>query len=321
MSWQQELQNIFKTIPELLAYLEISQDHPSIFYDSSFPIKVPRSFANRMLKGNIDCPLLKQVLPVQSELSEEGGVYDPLMEDEFIEDRGILQKFQHRLLVIASGHCAIHCRYCFRRHFPYDEHRFSTKDWTILFERLKADRSLNEVILSGGDPLTLPDNRLETIIHQLNTIDHLEIIRIHSRLPIVIPSRLTSELQSIIRKSKIPVVIVFHINHPQELDASLIKTLKDWQQVGCVFFNQAVLLKGVNDTVTVQENLWRTCFKAGIQAYYLHQFDDVKNAQHFKVNKDQGLEIITELRKRLPGFMMPSYVQEIPFAGSKVPIV
>jgi EF-P beta-lysylation protein EpmB len=320
MTWQHELQNIFKTVPELLAYLEISDNHPGIAKNYSFPLKVPRAFAARMKKGDLNCPLLRQVLPLQEELAQGPGVQDPLMEHEFTQQRGILQKFQHRLLVIASGHCAIHCRYCFRRHFPYGEHRFSTKDWQELIERLKTDFSIKEVILSGGDPLTLPDERLAAIITELNTIDHLEVIRIHTRLPIVIPARLTPMLHSIIQQSRIPIVTVFHINHPNELNNELMAELKSWQKTGCLFFNQAVLLKEINDTVSIQEELWRKCFQAGVLAYYLHQFDDVKNAQHFAVTKKDGLIMMAALRAKLPGFMMPLYVQEIPFSESKVPL-
>jgi EF-P beta-lysylation protein EpmB len=320
MSWQEQLQDIFKTLPELLSYLELPLDHPEVLTKHNFPLKVPRSFAARMKKGDFNCPLLRQVLPVTAELTSNDGLLDPLMEQSFIENPGLLQKFQQRVLILASGHCAVHCRYCFRRHFPYHEQRFSKKDWIALYERLKEDRSIKEVILSGGDPLTLPDEYLIEIFSHLNSIEHLESIRIHTRLPIVIPSRLTTLLKETISQSRIPIVTVLHINHPNELDDELAYKLKEWQKSGCLLFNQAVLLKNINDSTPVQEALWRRCFQAGVLAYYLHQFDDVKNAQHFFVPKEQGIIIMNELRKLLPGFMMPLYVQEIPYAGSKVPL-
>lgn len=318
MSWQVELQTIFNKVEDLLGYLELPVSADQVLLDPKFPIKVPKSFADRMIKKNWNCPLLKQVLPLAIEENDSQGVLDPLMESNFIYQKGVLKKFQRRVLVVASGHCAINCRYCFRRHFPYQDHRFSSKDWENLLENLKKDKEIREIILSGGDPLTLPDLHLKKIFEKINLIDHIQTIRVHTRLPIVIPSRLTNDFVELIENNRKKIVLVFHINHPNEISAEMTKQFQLMQRKGCIMFNQAVLLKGINDEVETQEALWRKCFDAGILAYYLHQFDDVLGARHFEVSLQQGLLLVDQLKAVLPGFMMPRYVKEEPFAHSKV---
>ncbi len=317
MSWQVELQTIFNKVEDLLEYLELPIDN-HVLLDPKFPIKVPKSFADRMIKGDWNCPLLKQVLPLGVETVDEQGVVDPLMESNFIYQKGVLKKFQRRVLVVASGHCAVNCRYCFRRHFPYEDHRFSTKDWDNLLEKIQKDKEIKEIILSGGDPLTLPDAQLKKIFEKINLIEHIQTIRLHTRLPVVIPSRLTTDFINLIEHNSKKIVLVFHINHPNEINSEMIAVFKSMQQKGCIMFNQAVLLKGVNDQVEIQEALWRKCFDAGILAYYLHQFDDVLGARHFGVSLEDGRLLVDNLKAVLPGFMMPRYVKEQPFAHSKV---
>ncbi len=325
-TWQNELKSLFHSYEDLLEYLEISNDLSNPILHPTFPIRVPRSFADRMRKGERNDPLLLQVLPSAQELIKNPISTlsnDPLKEAEFTYSQGVLQKFQGRVLIVSTGYCPVHCRYCFRRHFDYADRQISLKDWGKTLTQLKADTSISEVIFSGGDPLTLPDNKLEALFNDLKKIPHIRTIRLHSRFPIVIPSRLTEALKALLKDdptSPIRIVTVLHINHAQELDQSLSEKLRKWSSEGVLFFNQAVLLQSINDSLNSQIALWRRCFESGVLAYYLHQFDRVEGAGHFEVSLEKGQSLIAELRKSLPGYMIPLYVQEIPFAGSKIPL-
>jgi len=324
-TWQDDLKSIIHSSEELFHYLELDPGPLSSIPLTSFPLRVPKSFASRMEKGNPDDPLLRQVLPSFEELKDSPSDFslDPLQEKQFVYSPGVLQKFQGRVLIVSTGYCPVHCRYCFRRHFDYTQNQISLKDWEITLETLKNDTSISEVIFSGGDPLTLPDKKLESLFHDLMQITHLETIRLHTRFPIVIPSRLTDTLKSLLKgspSSRVRIVIVLHINHAQEIDDELMQILRCWNQEGVFFLNQSVLLKGVNDSLSAQINLWKRCFSAGIVAYYLHQCDAVLGAEHFFVPIKTGQIIVKALRNALPGYMVPLYVQEIPFSGSKVPL-
>ncbi len=237
-TWQNELQSLFHKTEDLLNYLEITPSPEELSVSPSFALRVPLSFASRMKKGNRSDPLLRQVLPCLSEFSHETSTslsLDPLKESEFIYSPGVLQKFQGRILIVSTGYCPVHCRYCFRRHFDYTEQQISLKDWDLTLETIRKDTSISEVIFSGGDPLTLPDRKLQTLFQDLKTIPHLRSIRIHTRFPIVIPSRLTPELKSLLRDdpcSLVRIVTVLHINHAQELDHALSQTLRQWNAEG-----------------------------------------------------------------------------------------
>ena len=327
ITWQEELKSLYQNSTDLLHALELDRENIFTVNTAHFPIRVPKSFVLRMKKKDPLDPLLLQVLPTLHELNSEPAQLslsaDPLQEKNFIRSKGVLQKFQGRVLIVSTGYCPIHCRYCFRRHFEYNDLQISLKDWNATLDDLRSDPSITEVIFSGGDPLTLPDHKLESLFNDLGTIPHIRTVRIHTRFPIVIPSRLTPRLKKILKEGpskKIRIVVVLHINHAQELDDNLSTTLRDWNNEGILFFNQAVLLKRINDSLESQKALWMRCFESGVLAYYLHQFDAVENAGHFFVPIVTGQAIMKGLRESLPGYMVPLYVQEIPFAGSKVPL-
>lgn len=320
MNWQQELKESYTDLKILLSDIGLDPAEAEYFWDH-FPLKVPRAFARRMRYQDWNCPLLRQVLPPRKTENPLMAPQNPLLEDQFIRSQGVLQKFYGRVLMITSSHCAVHCQYCFRQDFPYKSHRQSRQERLNLIESWRSDRHLKEVILSGGDPLSLSDRDLQEFIKALATLPQLRTIRFHTRFPVVVPSRLTLELKEIWKGCDFPqgrIVVVLHINHAAELDDALAATLKEWQHEGVYFLNQAVLLKGVNDTVQDQESLWWRCFESGIGAYYLHQMDPIAYANDFGVSIEQGQELIAELRSRLPGYMLPRYVQEVPFESSKV---
>lgn len=318
MTWQQELQKSYHNLAELLS--DLGLDPAQAPNCAHFPVKVPRPFMQKMRHGDWDCPLLRQILP-PPRMPATGSVQNPLLENEFLQSQGVLQKFAARALVIASSHCAVHCQYCFRQDFPYQEHRQSRKQRLEQVDRWRSDLELREVILSGGDPLSLSDRDLQEWVEALATLPQLKVIRFHTRFPIAIPSRLTENLKEIWQGKYFPrgkVIVVLHINHAQEIDDELAAVLRSWQQQGVTLLNQAVLLRGVNDDPETQEALWWRCLEAGVAAYYLHQMDAIDQAQHFGVSQERGLEIMRALRSRVPGYLAPRYVQEVPFEQAKV---
>jgi L-lysine 2,3-aminomutase len=283
-----------------------------------FPLFVPRGFVARMRPGDVNDPLLRQVLPIADETaSVPGFVADPVGDDAATRQAGLLQKYHGRVLLIATGTCAVHCRYCFRRHFPYDENPRSLAEWQSAFDEIADDTSISEVILSGGDPLMLVDATLAGMIQRLSEISHLRRLRIHTRLPIVIPERVTDELVNMLRESQLTPVVVVHANHANELDEHVARAIAKFADVGMVLLNQAVLLAGVNDSVEAQSALSERLIELRVLPYYLHQLDRVAGAAHFEVPVPRGLEIIEELRALLPGYAVPRYVQERPGEVSK----
>jgi EF-P beta-lysylation protein EpmB len=223
---------------------------------------------------------------------------------------GLLQKYAGRALMVATGACAVHCRYCFRRHFPYDEVPKGFAAWEPALEQLAADESIHEVILSGGDPLTLVDSRLAILVEQLAAIPHLRRLRVHSRLPIVIPERVNDELLAWLRGTRLAPVMVVHANHPREIDRDVELALGRLIDAGVPVLNQAVLLQGVNNSADVLTELCERLIDLRVMPYYLHQLDRVAGAAHFEVPESEGLQIMAELRRRLPGYGVPRYVRE-----------
>jgi L-lysine 2,3-aminomutase len=287
-----------------------------------FPLFAPRGFVARMQPGDPADPLLRQVLPLGEELiNVPGFVEDPVDDEAAVRTPGLLQKYTGRALLIATGTCAVHCRYCFRRHFPYDEAPRSLADWEPAFTEIEADTSLHEVILSGGDPLTLVDATLADLIERLKTIPHLRRLRIHTRLPIVIPERVTNRLVAMLRDSRLTPVVVLHANHANELDASVADAVAELSTAGVMLLNQAVLLSGVNDSADAQAALGERLIDIRVMPYYLHQLDRVTGAAHFEVPSSLGQRIVEQLRARLPGYAVPRFVQELPGALSKMPII
>jgi EF-P beta-lysylation protein EpmB len=320
MTWQEELRHSYTKLEELLSYLNLDP-RKADNYQNSFAFKVPRAYADKIRKNDWSCPLLKQVLPPRKDVAPLAGGHNPLLEDQFIKNPGVLQKFFGRVLMITSSHCAIHCQYCFRQDFAYHEQRQSRQQRFKLIESWRQENDLYEVILSGGDALSLSDNDLQDLITALATLPQLKVIRFHTRFPVVIPARLTEALKQCFQGKAFPqgrVIVVLHINHANEIDDNLCQLLKSWQQDGVLFLNQAVLLKGVNDTVVAQEALWWRCFQAGVGAYYLHQMDAIAYANEFGVTTQDGIKLIQELRARLPGYLIPRYAQEVPYEQSKI---
>jgi len=308
---------------ELCAVLEL----PPWFAESArrvnarahhFPLFAPRGFVARMRKGDPADPLLRQVLPLAEELDDVPGfTADPVGDAAAARAPGLLQKYHGRALLVTTGACAVHCRYCFRRHFPYEDAPRSLAHWQPAIDAIAADRSLHEVILSGGDPLTLGDATLAALVERLAAIGHLRRLRIHTRLPIMIPQRVTDALIGLLRGTRLTPIVVIHANHANELDAAVGRTLAHLADVGIPLLNQAVLLRGVNDTLADQVALSERLVDLRVLPYYLHQLDRVAGAAHFEVPVESGQRIVEELRMRLAGYAVPRYVAERPGAANK----
>ena len=283
---------------------------------ADFPLRVPLSFAERMEKGNPNDPLLRQVMPVKDEtLMFPGYQADPVGDVAAAKLPGLLHKYHGRVLLINTGACAIHCRYCFRRNFPYHELQLSKQQEGYALDYIRSDETISEVILSGGDPMLLSDERLEHLLRQLESISHVQRIRIHSRLPIVLPDRITQELVRILSNTGKNIVLIVHCNHANEISEDVIAAVNLLKNKGITLLNQAVLLRGVNDHADVLCNLSETLFAHGILPYYLHLLDKASGTGHFEVPKEEAKTLITKVQNRLPGYLVPRLVQEV--AGKK----
>lgn len=289
--------------------------------NQSFPFRVPEGFRKRMIKGDPFDPLLRQVLPLKDEDTTHSLFSEnPLAEDARQPVPGLLHKYHGRALLVTTGACAIHCRYCFRRHFPYSEATASTQKWKRAISHIAADNTLDEIILSGGDPLTLSDENLSILVNSLAGIPHIKRLRIHSRIPVVLPERISDALISLLTSTRLHPVMVLHVNHANELDAHTSKSILKIRTAGIPLLNQSVLLKGINDNAKVLRQLSEALFDSGIMPYYLHMLDPVAGAVHFEVKEAQARQIMQELYETLPGYLVPRLVREIPGMGSKVPV-
>lgn len=316
--WQIDLKKSIRDIQTLCHILKISEDGDIPKEVFNFPCLVTESFLQRMRIGDANDPLLRQVLPVRDEATIAGDfVSDPVGDLAARSVDGMLHKYHGRALLILSGSCAIHCRYCFRREYPYSEDPKDLADWQPAFQAIMSDDSIKEVILSGGDPLMMTDQRLGRFLKRLSEIPHLQRIRIHSRLPVVLPSRVTDELIAILKSTRLQPIFVIHANHPAELVADCAAKIRILVQSGIPTLNQAVLLNGINDDIETLVGLCETCINNGVIPYYLHQLDRVAGAAHFEVDETKGLELIQQLRERLPGYAIPKFVREIPGEPSK----
>ncbi|QHG92223.1 EF-P beta-lysylation protein EpmB [Coxiella endosymbiont of Amblyomma sculptum] len=321
--WQFFLKKAITNINEL--YQELALD-PEIFLQKipktiadRFPLLVPRTFVDRMEKGNPQDPLLLQVLPKKRELSDYSGYrMDPLEENQSNRMPGLLHKYHGRVLLILSGSCAVHCRYCFRQYFPYKKNAPRKLGWNRVFHYLKSNTSITEVILSGGDPLMIKDKILAKFIFSLEKIPNLKRLRIHTRLPIVIPERITDEFIRLLNHTRLLPIVVFHCNHPNEIDQSVAKAFSSLRKTKAVLLNQSVLLKDVNDKAEILIRLSENLFEVGVLPYYLHVLDQVRGSAHFEVREKQIQNLITEVTNRLPGYLVPKLVKEIASAPAKV---
>ncbi|WP_251976891.1 EF-P beta-lysylation protein EpmB [Salinicola avicenniae] len=286
-----------------------------------FEVRVPEAYLSRIRAGDPADPLLRQVLPLGDEARAVAGfIDDPLQEREHAPRPGLIHKYANRVLLIASPTCAINCRYCFRRHFPYAENAPSLREWDATLDYLRQDETIHEVILSGGDPLASSDRRLAWLVEQLDAIPHLKRLRIHTRLPVVIPDRVDTALLAWLGSTRLQRVVVLHINHAREIDAAVEAACSRLQAAGATLLNQSVLLRGINDDVETLATLSERLFEAGILPYYLHVLDPVAGAAHFDVDDREARTLVQALRQRLAGFLMPRLVREIPGEASKTPL-
>jgi len=322
-NWQQSLAEAIRDPAELLKMLDLPAEllPASTAMTEQFPLRVPRSFITRMAKGDAHDPLLRQVLPMDVELQDSPGFsLDPVGDHAAVIKQGLLQKYQGRVLIMTTAACAIHCRYCFRRHFPYSERGGRQSQWQQICDEIARDNSIHEVILSGGDPLSLSDTQLKQLIGMLEKLPQLQRLRIHSRYPIVLPERVDNSLLEWLGSTRLNTVMVIHSNHANEIDKHVKHALKQLKSTGLTLLNQTVLLRGVNDSSEALCQLSETLFEAGVLPYYLHQLDKVQGATHFEVSKKQAKQIITEVRTRLPGYLVPQLVEEVPLTAYKQPL-
>ncbi|KTD17664.1 EF-P beta-lysylation protein EpmB [Legionella jordanis] len=311
LSWQKILAQGFSTVDELLEFLSLPLSLGSKLAEQTFKTRVPRGFAARMQKGNARDPLLLQILATQAELQNPEGYHnDPLAEHEGNPRQGLLHKYQGRVLLTLTGVCAVNCRYCFRRHFPYRENNPGRGGWQDVLEYIKSDRSIKEVILSGGDPLLASNAVLREFFNYIHEITHLRTVRFHTRVPVVLPERIDSELLSLLKNSPCRKIMVMHINHAQELDHSVQTICESLKQSGCHLLNQSVLLKDINDDANVLAELSEKLLDFGILPYYLHLLDKVKGAAHFDLPIEKALSIYRELQEKVPGYLLPRLARE-----------
>ncbi len=320
--WSALCAQSIRDVPTLLARLQLTpadlgyhQELPSSW---QFPLRVPEPYLQKIRPQDPYDPLLLQIVPTAIEAQVvEGFVHDPLNEALHTPSAGLIHKYAHRILVIVTGACAVHCRYCFRRHFPYAEHRVADGVWQQLDRYLFAHREINEVILSGGDPLSLKEAQLYPLVDILQRHPQVIRVRIHSRLPVVVPQRITSALLDWCSALLRPVILVVHVNHANEIDANFQHAMLRLRQQGITLLNQSVLLKSVNDNVAALVALSEALFSAGVLPYYLHLLDKVEGSAHFDISLPAAQSLFAQLLAQLPGYLMPKLVREISGAPSK----
>ncbi len=312
-TWQEELIQAVRDPRELLELLDLPLELlPQAEAASQlFELKVPRPFIARMAKGDVNDPLLRQVLPLGEEQAVTPGFsHDPLAESQSNAVKGLVHKYQGRVLLVVAPNCAVNCRYCFRRHFPYQDNNPSRQQWLEVFDQIAKDSSIHEVIFSGGDPLASPDRQLQWMVDQLESIPHLKRLRIHTRLPVVIPQRVTDTMLTWLTGSRLKPVMVIHANHASELDTHVAKALSLLRDKGVMLLNQAVLLKGINDQLEDQVALSERLFELDVLPYYLHLLDKVQGTAHFDLPHRQAMQLHQQMQGVLPGFLVPKLVRE-----------
>jgi EF-P beta-lysylation protein EpmB len=316
--WQMEMASAITSVEALAQALGLDPP-PTPLAAAAFKLRVPASYVRRMRRADPHDPLLLQVLPTVRE-DEDAPAYsgDPVGEQAALRAPGLLQKYSGRALLISTQACAVHCRYCFRREFPYADQANEGFRGNAALEEIARDESLEEIILSGGDPLSLSDARLKSLTDALADIPHVRRLRVHTRQPIVLPSRVDSGLLSWIRGVRQPMVLVLHCNHPNEIDDDVRAACAALRDSGVMLLNQSVLLRAVNDSTDVLVELSRRLFEAGVLPYYLHVLDKVRGAAHFEVPDATAQRIAGELAARLPGYLVPRLVREVHGAPAKV---
>lgn len=317
-SWRNILRKNFTKVELLADFLELNEEQRAqLIVRSDFPLQVPLRLAQKMAKGTLEDPLIKQFLPTRQEREVYPHfVLDPVCDASFQQEGKLLRKYEGRVLLVCTSACAMHCRYCFRQHFAYD----TSKTFEEELAQIEQDLSIHEVILSGGDPLSLSDETLSHILKRLAKLPHIRRIRFHTRFLIGIPERIDEEFLNLMAQIPQQVYFVIHCNHPKELDEEIFDRLKALQRLGCLILNQAVLLKGVNDDVDTLKQLAEQLANHGIIFYYLHQLDRVQGAAHFEVEEEKGRFLIGEIAKQLPGYAVPKYVREVAGEPHKTPL-
>jgi EF-P beta-lysylation protein EpmB len=317
--WRTILKTNFSCWKKLAAFLELSAEQlQQIALKPQFPLLLPMRLASKIRKGTLDDPILRQFLPTAAE--EQVDVQfaiDPTGDMQCRQSSKLLHKYKGRALLICTQACAMHCRYCFRQNFDYDNGK---SGFAAELALIAADPSIHEVILSGGDPLSLSDRKLEALFAELCAIPHIQRLRIHSRFPIGIPERIDESFLKLVAALPKQLWVVVHANHPRELDSDVLASLKALHRQGATVLNQSVLLRGVNDTIKVQLELCETLANSGILPYYLHQLDRVQGSAHFEVPEEEGQALIRSLRQQLSGYAIPTYVREIYGEPSKTPL-
>jgi len=318
--WLHQLGDVITDPDELLTLLALN-DHPQLQAGHEarrlFPLRVPRAFVARMQPGNPHDPLLLQVLTAREEfIAVPGFTTDPLDEQRSVVP-GLLHKYRNRALLLVKGGCAVNCRYCFRRHFPYQENQGNRANWVQALDYIRSHPELDEIIFSGGDPLMAKDHELDWLITELESIAHIKRLRIHTRLPVVIPARVTSTLCQRLSESRLQVLMVTHINHANEIDEAFQDSMTRLKKAGVTLLNQSVLLRGVNDCADTLARLSNALFNAGILPYYIHVLDKVQGAAHFMVDDDEARVIMKGLMSKVSGYMVPKLTREIGGEPSK----
>ncbi|NLQ19116.1 EF-P beta-lysylation protein EpmB [Marinomonas sp. M1K-6] len=320
LSWSQHLSQALTSVPELIEHLGLPKNlaQQGIEAHQSFKLLVPRPYLSRMEYGNPNDPLLLQILPSAAEMQKVAGyTKDPLEEADHNPQKAIVHKYKRRLLVITTGTCAVNCRYCFRRHFPYGDNQLAQAEWQSVTDYLQDHPEINEVILSGGDPLMMKDALLADKVHKLEALPQIKRLRIHSRLPVVIPDRVCDDMLKWINASRLDIVMVWHINHANEVDEALAQAADKLKKSGVTLLNQGVLLKGINDSVEAQVNLSEAVFDAGILPYYMFTLDPVEGAAHFDISIENAQQLMGKVAAELPGYLVPRLAKEIPGKPAK----
>ncbi|TXH71339.1 MAG: EF-P beta-lysylation protein EpmB [Thiothrix sp.] len=322
--WQRALASAVRDPFELIRLLDLEGQGAEVSLEAArqFRLLAPHSYVRRMQKGDWNDPLLRQVLPLSAEMQlTQGFLSDPVGDHAAMVTDGVLHKYQGRVLLVTTGACAIHCRYCFRRHFPYSEANPARDHWQEALDYVASNADISEVLLSGGDPLTLSDDRLSSLCERLAAIEHVQRLRFHTRLPIVLPERIDERLLTWLSRLNKQVIMVIHANHANEFqDAEVQAGLKALREVGVLLLNQSVLLRGVNDSVPALAALSEALVAANVIPYYLHILDRVQGAAHFEVPELEAKALVAALRLTVPGYMVPQLVREVAGEGAKTPL-
>lgn len=318
--WQELLKSNFRDLKKLISFLELDlENQKELLEKTSFPLNLPLRLAQKIQKNTLNDPILKQFIPLQKEeIKNPSFIKDPVQDGSFTDGKKLLHKYHNRALLLVSSFCAMNCRYCFRKNFPYEKEE---PGYENELEKIRNNPNLNEIILSGGDPLSLSDQGLEKLLSSLDQIPHIKRIRFHTRFPVGIPERISDSFLSILSKISKQIYFVIHVNHPKELDPDILASLKRVQKLGIVLLSQSVLLKDINDDIETMTILFNTLSDHGIIPYYLHQLDPVEGATHYLVEEEKGIDLLQALKKTLSGYSLPRYVKEVPFEKSKTTIL